>query len=1047
MNVAHIRNNRHVWSAVILAAVVVGAAMFIMTRQHDQQMREPAAEQGVLDLTNWDIEDDGIVTLMGEWEFYWSQLLSSGDFAGGSGPPGGQLVQVPNVWTDYDADGESYSGSGYATYRLKVKMQEKPRTLGLRIPDMSTSCRVMIDGSTVARCGVVADNEAGAVARYAPQTVSFEAASGEFEVIVQVSNYLYDRGGMWYAIELGTDKQVNRLRENEMALDFILLGVFAFMGLYHLVIYSLRPKEKVALFFAIGCLIGALRLFVVDDMFLLNLLPNASVELITGIIYFTYYGGIAVLTWYLRELYPEELSRTVSKAVAALSGLFLATIFVLPLGVYTHLIRYYHVLMLAIGAYLIGCLLLAIWRRRDGAGLQFFGVSVFVLSIIHDLFFNLFYISDVINHANTIQFLERQIVLFGLFVLVFVQAIVLARRFSKAFRTVERMSDKLLSLDRLKDEFLVNTTHELKTPLHGIINLSQSMLEGSGGPVNEAQRNSLSVVVSVARRLTKLIEDIMDFSKLKNNEIVLAKTNVSLQAVIQANMEIWFHYLANKKVELKADIPDDLPVVHADENRLLQILYNLIGNAVKFTDEGAIVVAARAEGNQVAVRISDTGIGIPEEKQRVVFQSFEQGGAAIAREYGGAGLGLSITKRLVELNGGTIEVESEVGVGSAFTFTLPISPEQEEQKEHNEHREQAAERLRQEKSPDNLTQPVPSSGTRKENHPYTILAVDDDVANLQVIRHVLAQESYHILMARNGEEALRLLDKQPRIDLVLMDVMMPGLSGYEATRLIRERYSISQLPILLATVKNEPEDMISGFDAGANDFLAKPFYAHELRARVRTLLALKKSVEEVVAAELDFLRAQIKPHFLYNALNTIVGICPRDPRKASLLLTELSHYLRGSFDFQSRQKFVRLRDEMELVQSYVAIEKARFEDRLEVVYDWDESVDGLLPPLSIQPLVENAIRHGVLKKVEGGTVVVRISRDEAGIRIAVEDDGTGIPAEKLHMDRLAEAGGVGLTNIDQRLRRLYGTGLVIESRVGHGTSVIVTIPADREERV
>lgn len=1035
MNVARISmKNRKAWFAVILAAVLIGATMFIMTRQHNPQNKEPLAEQGLLDLTNWNFEEDGIVTLKGEWEFYWSKLLSFGEFGSGLSSPSGQLVQVPNVWTDYQAGGEDYPGSGYATYRLKVRMKGSTQTLGLKIPDMSTACRVMIDGSTVARCGVVADNEAQAVARYAPQTVSFEAASGQFEIIVQVSNYLYDRGGMWYAMELGTESQVERLRENEMALDLILLGIFSFMGLYHLAIYSLRPKEKVALYFAIGCLIGALRLLVVDDMFLLNLMPGASVELITGIIYFSYYGGIAVLTWYLRELYPEELSRTAAKAVAVLSGLFLTTVFVLPLGMYTHLIRYYHLLMIVVGAYLIGCLLLAIWRRRDGAGLQFVGISVFVLCILHDIFFNLFYISDVINHANTIQFLERQIVLFGLFVLVFVQAIVLARRFSKAFRAVERMSDKLLSLDRLKDEFLVNTSHELKTPLHGIINLSQSMLEGTAGPVNEAQRNSLSVVVSVARRLTKLIEDIMDFSKLKNNEIELVKTNVSLQAVMQGNMEIWLHYLANKKVELKVDIPDDLPRVYADENRLLQILYNLIGNAVKFTDEGAIVVVASREGDQVNVRISDTGIGIAEEKQRLVFQSFEQAGAPLAREYGGAGLGLSITKRLVELNGGTIEVESEVGVGSRFTFTLPISPEQ---------REQASD-MQPKKPLDIRAQRVPSPDMRQENHPFTILAVDDDEANLQVILHILAGESYNILMASDGEEALRQLDKKPRIDLVIMDVMMPGLSGYEATRLIRERYSISRLPILLATVKNEPEDLTSGFSAGANDFLIKPFYAHELRARVRTLLTLKKSVEEVVAAELDFLRAQIKPHFLYNALNTIVGICPRDPQKASLLLTELSHYLRGSFDFESKKKFVSLRDEMELVQSYAAIEKARFDDRLKVVYDWDESVNGLLPPLSIQPLVENAIRHGVMKKVEGGTVMVRISRDHAGIRIAVEDDGAGIPAHQLHLDTLAEAGGVGLTNIDQRLRRLYGTGLILESKPGRGTTVRMTIPIDQE---
>ena len=192
--------------------------------------------------------------------------------------------------------------------------------------------------------------------------------------------------------------------------------------------------------------------------------------------------------------------------------------------------------MIVIGLYLIASVFKAVWRQRDGARLQFFAIAFFVLTIFHDILFNLFYISEIINHANTIQFLQRQIVLLGLFVLVFVQVIVLAKRFSKAFQTVEQMSQKLLSLDRLKDEFLQNTSHELKTPLHGIMNLSQSMLEGSTGKLNVVQEDNLSQMVSVSRRLTNLINDILDFTKLKNGEITLERRSISLQAAVQLIM-------------------------------------------------------------------------------------------------------------------------------------------------------------------------------------------------------------------------------------------------------------------------------------------------------------------------------------------------------------------------------------------------------------------------------------------------------------------------------------------------------------------------------
>ncbi|HZG56197.1 ATP-binding protein [Paenibacillus sp.] len=1022
----------------LASSVVLASFLLLAPGGASASNPEPLPEQGVLDLSRWSFERDGIINLKGEWEFYWGRLLSADDFANDASLAAErQFVHVPNVWTNYEREeGGFYPGHGYATYRLQVTTKGEAGTLGLKIPDVSTACKIMIDGITIAECGRVSDRPEGAEARYAPQVVFFEPAGERFEIVVQVSNYLYDRGGMWYAMDLGTAEQATALRENVLASSLLLLGVFLFMGLYHLVLFVLRPGERAALYFALGCFVGALRLFVVDEIFLLNVAPNATVQLITTLTYVTYYGGAAVLTLYLRELYPQEISGIAARVTLGVSGAFLASVFALPLSAYTYLIRYYHLFMILLGLYLVSRMFVALRRRRDGSGLQCFGISFFVLAIFHDIYFNLFYISEQWNlPSSTIQFLQRQIVLLGLFVLVFVQAIVLARRFSKAFQTVERMSERLLSLDRLKDEFLANTSHELKTPLHGIMNLSQAMIDGSSGPINEAQRRNLSVMVSVARRLTNLIQDIMDFSKLKNGEIALVKRGVSLQAILNANMEVFRHYVGDKPVRVELRIPDDLPRVYADENRVLQILYNLIGNAIKFTDTGTIAIAAERIGAAVETRVSDTGIGIPEEKLPHLFESFEQVGTALAGDYRGSGLGLTISKRLVELNGGSIRVRSKPGEGSTFAFTLPVA---EEETPATAAATAAALPIYEEPALPPAT--APSDGKAR----YTILAADDDPTNLQVIANVLAAEPYRIVLARDGAEAVEAVLGNRDIDLALLDVMMPKLSGYEATRAIRERYALSELPILLATVKNQPEDLLSGFSAGANDFLVKPFHPHELRARVRTLLELKRSVEAVVESELAFLRAQIKPHFLYNALNTIIGICPRDPKKASFLLTEFSHFLRGSFDFHSKEGMVSLEKELELVSSYVAIEQARFGERLEVVYEVDASARGSVPPLSVQPLVENAIRHGAMQRLEGGRVTVTVGKEGGRIRIEVSDDGVGMPEERLASlltEERSAGRGVGLINTHQRLQRLYGAGLAVVSEEGAGTKVTMHIPA------
>lgn len=1024
---------------MILAAVwVVWLAEWSQT-QSANNSKEPVAEAGVLDLSSWDLEADGTVQLKGEWEFYWHRLLTADDLQGGQMNAERQVVQVPNVWTDYQDQhtGEDYPGHGYATYRLKVITNGNMSTFGLKIPDVSTACKVMIDHEVVATCGEVADNKQQAYAQYAPQAVHFTAAAPQFDLIVQISNYLYDRGGMWYALELGTEVQVARQRENGLAVSLFLFGVFMFMGLYHMVIYMLRRKEKVALYFAAGCFIGAARLLVIDEIYLLNLFPQVPIEWIIGTIYVSYYGGIMVLTYYLRELYPQEISRRVAALTGVISGMFLLTIFVLPVHMYTHMIRYYHFFMIVLGMVLVYGVLLAVWRRREGSKLQFIGIFIFVLTVIHDIFFNMYYISEFINNANIIEILDKQIVVFGLLVLMFVQAIVLAQRSTNALSSVENMSQRLISLDRLKDEFLVNTSHELKTPLHGIINLSQSMIEGANGPLSKEQEKILSSVVSAARRLTNLIQDITDFTKLKNSDIQLNKASVSLQAVLLANEDIFRRYIGGKPVQLLVNLPDQLPNVYADEDRLLQILYNLIGNAIKFTDRGFIEVTAEADDDRVSIHIRDSGIGIPRDKQELIFESFEQVGSAVSREYGGTGLGLSITKKLVELNGGRLFVESEVGVGSTFTFTLPVSLQQ-----HQPAVPVQTQRIIQPVSPHHTA----ASTAEVE---FTLLAVDDDATNLQVISNVFAASSYRVLTAPGGAAALEILAENDGIDLVIVDVMMPGMTGYEVTRKIRTRYTLSELPVLLVTVKNEPEDMLNGFSAGANDFLSKPFYTHELRARVRNLLEMKRSAEEAVSTKLDFLRAQIKPHFIYNALNTVVGLCIHDPQKASYILTELSHFLRGSFDFQSKQKYVTLEEELELVESYTIIEKARFEERLKLEYDVDRQLTCMVPPLSIQPLVENAIRHGAMSKIDGGTVKITVKERESYIYIAVEDDGPGMSENKLEQllsRRRAPNSGVGLSNIQRRLVKLYGSGLKIESRQGHGTKVMMNIPKEKGVR-
>jgi len=348
-----------------------------------------------------------------------------------------------------------------------------------------------------------------------------------------------------------------------------------------------------------------------------------------------------------------------------------------------------------------------------------------------------------------------------------------------------RTAESLRRLDRLKDDFLANTSHELRTPLNGIIGLTESLIDGATGPLPEQTRHNLSMIASSGRRLTNLVNDVLDFSKLKHKDIQLRTKPLDMRSVVEVVLMLSQHLVGNKDVRIVNQIEADLPAADADEDRVQQILYNLVGNAVKFTEAGTVSVSARVENEYLAVTVSDTGIGIPEDKLGSVFESFEQADGSIAREYGGTGLGLAVTRQLTELHSGDIRVESEFEKGSHFTFTLPISKEKAEATEAADiivKHTRIAELAGKSEEMESIAPDIPAEHFKEEpkEHLYKILIVDDEAVNLQFLANQLSLENYAITRADNGDEALSAI-KDQAFDLVLLDVMMPRMSGYEVS--------------------------------------------------------------------------------------------------------------------------------------------------------------------------------------------------------------------------------------------------------------------------
>jgi len=396
------------------------------------------------------------------------------------------------------------------------------------------------------------------------------------------------------------------------------------------------------------------------------------------------------------------------------------------------------------------------------------------------------------------------------------------------------LNEKLNKADKLKDEFLANTSHELRTPLTGIIGITESLQDGVAGKPSEEMKSNLSLIISSAKRLSSLVNSILDFSKLKTHELELALKPIDLRTVTDVVFQISQPLIKGKPVTLVNDIDPTISLVEADEERIYQIMHNLTGNAIKFTSEGTIQVSAVEKQDVVQVCVKDTGIGIPEDKIEDIFKSFEQVDASITREHGGTGLGLTITKQLVELHGGNIWIESEIDQGTRVYFSLPKSADVKstirDQQVLSKVVESGGVDVQEEKR--NVEEKIRPIDSR-----FNILIVDDEPINQQVLSNHLSRDNFRILQAMNGQEALERLDRE-KLDLVLLDIMMPKMSGYEVCREIRKRYLPSELPVIMITAKNQIMDLVEGLASGANDYLAKPFSKDELLARLKTHLNL-----------------------------------------------------------------------------------------------------------------------------------------------------------------------------------------------------------------
>ncbi len=888
---------------ILLLFVAAITAIRLSVYYIQKPIEQPRAEHGILDLRGWHLPQGRSITLNGDWSFYPSLLPTAGINGVSIAQPKADptFVRVPGIWDGGFPDG-SEDKFRYGTYRLRILLDEHAEgTFKLRAPEIGNASAIYVDGKLAAQAGRPSALSATHQARKVPSEVTVNANGGSIDILISASSHA-GAGGITKTIRFGTAAAVDRHSLLSVGQQLLLTVVFFVHGLYALMLYLLGATNKGLFYFvlvvvsAIGCVMTA------DDRLIFLWIPMPY-ELTVKISLLSYIGVAAFIPPLLKQLFPDygrvKSIRWSALYCAASAGVVLLCPAFITLAALRYILAVPLVLMI-ITAFLI---LRPVVRKQEDV--------IYLLLSCVSLGVNIVWI--VIG----LRLLPYEVMNYPFDLIITVLAFA-AFWFKRFFRSMERTRELALRLQRAneqKDDFLVTTSNELRNPLHGILNIAQSMMDETPASASEANPRKLELQIAIARRMSFMLDDLLDAARLRENRIRMNFGNIYVQSAAGGAAEIVRYLFPDKPVSIRIAIDVSFPAVRADENRLLQILINLIHNAMKFTDKGAVTVSAEQRKGMAYIHVRDTGIGIDEETRNRIFHPYEQGDSGTAATYGGLGLGLSICKRLVELHGGELLVDSSLGQGAVFTFTLPLAEDG-----------QQAEQLFREPSFGEETAAAAAGSLDSSalgyaedgaTHRARVLAVDDDGVNLRILSDLLRGQ-YNVTVAQSGAEATAMLNEET-FDIVILDVMMPGMSGYEIARAIRERYSASELPILLLTARTRAEDIAAGFASGANDYITKPVDAMELRARLRAWTELRSSFEDRLRMEAAWLQAQVSPHFLINAINSIAALGVTDTVRMQALLEHFSDYLRTSVDFGNAERDVPIERELTLVRHYLYI--------------------------------------------------------------------------------------------------------------------------------
>ncbi|CAM4188394.1 ATP-binding protein [Saccharibacillus endophyticus] len=700
--------SRIVWLYVTAAIVVGLAASYVVISALDSPKFE--SREGVLDLRQVEVRENP-QKLAGEWEFYWQELLSPEDARIRSTEvgQGEHWIDIPSSWSGYRWNGEKLGGSGYATYRLVVELSEKDHNerLALRLPSIFHAYKLWVNGELLAQVGKVGQDKAGMNPRLATKLLFFQPESDNIELVMQVSNFNHNRGGITKPIELGGSDVLATKTNLNLAADMFVTASLVVIGLYNLLLFILRRKDRAPLYFGVFTVLLGIRSLFNGEVIFTQWLPHFPWELQFKIEYLILSVSGFIIMMYFDSIFPNYVSRWFRIGSRVATGAFCILIIVTPALIYTQFLLPIGVMVVAHMVYLMIGLVRMAARRKSGALIFLLASVVTLVTVVNDfLYYNGW---SLIENTSPL----------GLLVFTVAQMILLSSRFTQAASNEERIArelqianDKLIEMNtnleqtvQDRTQALSNAHHDLRTSYNQLLNSEQGRkkllayithdlrmpLASMLGYVEAVQdqvkpeRNEqyLKYIRENTIRINRMIEELSFLSHLETGQVSYRMNRVSIVQFLRSFFEQYELVVRDAGLDFILNIGDSEDprtrrvVVEMDAQRLEQALFNLVSNAMKFTSRGGTVrigltVDEKDGARSAIISIQDSGMGIPPDQLEQIFdRNYRYDQPSAEKGVQGSGLGLAICREIVQGHGGAVRAASDGERGATFYVTLP----------------------------------------------------------------------------------------------------------------------------------------------------------------------------------------------------------------------------------------------------------------------------------------------------------------------------------------------------------------------------------------